>query len=299
MKIRKEYIFAGISIIFWGSSAAVSALMLESLSSFAVLFYGSILASAFLFVLCALTGRLKKLKEIPLKDWIFMIALGVLGMFLYNWFVYMGLQRLKAQQAFIINYLWPILIVLFSCVFLGQKMNLRKSVALLLSFIGVAIVATEGSLQGLGDINLFGVAACLAAAVSYALFSVFNIKVTCDKFAATMIYYATSAILSLILLLTGEGIPMLSLPQWGGMLWYGVLVSGVSYSTWALALDHGDTAKISNLAYITPFVSLVYTYFLLGEAIVLSSFVGLGFIIAGVIIQMERSPKSDKTESAA
>ena len=82
MKIRKEYIFAGISIIFWGSSAAVSALMLESLSSFAVLFYGSILASAFLFVLCALTGRLKKLKDIPLKDWIFMIALGVLGMFL-------------------------------------------------------------------------------------------------------------------------------------------------------------------------------------------------------------------------
>jgi len=295
MNIKKEYIFAGISIVFWGSSAAVSALMLESLSSFAVLFYGSVLAAAFLFLLCAFTGRLKKLKEVPLKEWIFMILLGVLGMFLYNWAVYLGLQRLKAQQAFIINYLWPILIVLFSCVFLGQKMNLRKSVALLLSFIGVAIVATEGNLQGLGDTNLFGVAACLFAAVSYALFSVFNIKVTCDKFAATMIYYATAAVLSFILLITGEGIPMLSLPQWGGMLWYGVLVSGVAYSTWALALDHGDTAKISNLAYITPFVSLIYTYFLLGEAIVLSSFVGLGFIIAGVIIQMERSKKSSKS----
>ena len=287
MNIKKEYIFAGISIIFWGSSAAVSALMLESLSSFAVLFYGSTLACAFLFALCAFTGRLKQLKEIPLKDWAFMIALGILGMFLYNWFVYMGLQRLKAQQAFIINYLWPILIVLFSCVFLGQNMNLRKSVALLLSFIGVSIVATEGSLQGLGDINLAGVAACMAAAVSYALFSVFNIKVTCDKFAAPMIYYFTSAVLSFVLLITGEGIPMLSLPQWGGMLWYGVLVSGVSYSTWALALDHGDTAKISNLAYITPFLAMVVAHFVLGDPITLWSVGGLAVIVAGIFLQMK------------
>ena len=92
---------------------------------------------------------------------------------------------------------------------------------------------------------------------------------------------------------------MIALPQVAGFAWNGILIMATATVTWALALKHGGTAKISNLAYITPFVSLVYTYFMLGEAIVLSSFVGLGFIIAGVIIQMERSPKSDKTESAA
>jgi len=285
----KEYIYAAIAICFWGSTAAVSALLLEDLHTITVLFYNCLLASAFLFVLCLVTGRLGQLKTMGAKELCKVCLLGLLGMFAYNLLLFIGLTRLSAQQAFIINYLWPILTVAFSCIVFRRKLTARKGLALAVSFVGVIIVATEGSLAGLGKIDLPGVLACVGAAACYALFSVLNMKVTkCDKYVATMLYYGVSAVLSLVLLpLAGPFTPLDGM-QWVGMLWSGVLVNGVAYTMWALALDKGETAKISNLAYITPFLSLVYTYFLLHEQIKPASFVGLAVVILGVLMQMER-----------
>ena len=136
--------------------------------------------------------------------------------------------------------------------------------------------------------------ACVIAAICYALFSVLNMKVTCDKFVAMMIYYIIMTILLLGGLYFSRGeIPSLSLYQFGGMLWNGIFVYGLPYTTWALALDIGDTAKLSNLAYLTPFVSLIYIYVFLHEPISISSFVGLAFILSGVVIQMQ-SAKVEK-----
>jgi len=56
-----------------------------------------------------------------------MILIGSLGVFFYNYFLLLGTARLKAQTAFVINELWPALIILFSCWILKEKMNLGIS----------------------------------------------------------------------------------------------------------------------------------------------------------------------------
>lgn len=285
--MKKEYLLAGVSILFWGSSASVTRLMMSSLSSIDMLFYGGITAVGFLICLNFFTGRLEKLRSIRPAQLVQMCLLGLLGMSLASVSLYLGMTRLKTQQAYIINYLWPILVVVFSWPILGERMTPRKSIALLLSFFGVAIVASEGNLTNLTQVDLVGVLACVVAAASYALFSVLNVKVTCDKFVAMMVYYASStAAALLILLFDGRPFPILGLPQLGGMLWMGVLTSGLAYTTWAIAMDIGDTAKLSNLAYITPFVSLIFIYILLKEPILWSSYVGLIFIVLGVVVQI-------------
>lgn len=284
--MRLEYVFAGISILFWGSTAAVSTLMMDELSSMSIVCYGGLAATVFLFLVNLFTGRLKQLRGLKPAELLRLGLLGLLGMFFMNLSLYFGLARLKAQQAFIINYLWPILIVLFSCLLLGQRMTVRKASALLLSFFGVAVVATEGNFADLGQVDMRGVIACVCGAVCYALFSVLNVKlVTCDKFLAMMIYYGATTLAGLLSLLLSGPLPALTLPQVGGMLWVGVLTNGLGYTTWALAMDRGDTAKLSNLAYLTPFVSLIYIWVLLHEPIGLSSYVGLLFIMAGVVVQ--------------
>lgn len=284
--MRLEYVFAGISILFWGSTAAVSTLMMDELSSMSIVCYGGLAATVFLFLVNLFTGRLKQLRGLKPAELLRLGLLGLLGMFFMNLSLYFGLARLKAQQAFIINYLWPILIVLFSCLLLGQRMTGRKALALLLSFFGVAIVATEGNFADLGQVDMMGVLACVCGAVCYALFSVLNIKlVTCDKFVAMMIYYGATTLTALLALLASGPLPALTLPQVGGVLWIGVLTNGLGYTTWALAMDRGDTAKLSNLAYLTPFVSLIYIWILLHEPIGMSSYVGLVFIMAGVLVQ--------------
>ena len=82
---------------------------------------------------------------------------------------------------------------------------------------------------------------------------------------------------------------------------WGMVTNGLAYTTWALAMDLGNTAKLSNLAYLTPFLSLVYIFFLLHEPILLSSYLGLVFILAGVLLQVwkfpARRPRAARTQS--
>lgn len=291
--MKKEYLLAGISILSWASTAAVGTLMMDSLSELAVVFYNSLAATVFLLVVSAVTGRLRLLRTLRPKTLCLLSALGLLGMFLMSVFFYYGLARLEAQQAYIINYLWPILIVFFSWLILKQPMTARTCAALLLSFFGVIIVATEGSLTDLAGVDMSGVVACLLGACCYALFSVLNMRVQCDKFVAMLVYYAATTVVSLLCLLVQGSVPVLTAAQWGGTLWLGMVTNGLAYTTWALAMDRGDTAKLSNLAYLTPFLSLVYIFFLLHEPIRLSSYVGLVFILSGVLLQVGADRSAD------
>ena len=283
--MKKEYLLAGVSILSWGSTAAVTTLMMDSLSALDMAFYNGLAATVFLLVACAATGRLPLLRTLRLKSLCLLSALGLLGMFFMSIFFYHGLARLNAQQAYIINYLWPILIVFFSWLILKRPMTVRTCVALLLSFFGVIIVATEGNLTNLAQVDFIGVLSCVLGACCYALFSVFNMRVQCDKFVAMLVYYGATTAVSFLCLLFQGPIPVLTAVQWGGTLWLGVVTGGLAYTTWALAMDRGDTAKLSNLAYLTPFLSLVYIYFLLHEPIHMSSYVGLVFILSGVLLQ--------------
>ena len=203
--MKKEYLFAGISILFWGSVASINALMLGSLSSIHVIFYSSLIAALFLFLLSLFTGRLKLLSSISPKGFLYLGLLGMLGMFFTNLGLLVGQTYLKAQQALIINYIWPILVVLFSWPLLGQRMTVQKSAALLMSFLGVAVVAAEGNFESLTQISLPGLLACMTGAASYALFAVLNVKVSCDKFLAMLVYLTTATLASLLMLLAGGG----------------------------------------------------------------------------------------------
>lgn len=83
------------------------------------------------------------------------------------------------------------------------------------------------------------------------------------------------------------------------MVWNGVICNALPYLTWALALDIGNTAVIANLAYLTPFVSLLVTHFVLGENITVFSVLGLLLIVLGIAIQILADKSGTRTGRAA
>ena len=86
-------------------------------------------------------------------------------------------------------------------------------------------------------------------------------------------------------LLTENWVPIQGI-QWLGILWLGVVVDAVAYLLWALALKTAEnTAKIANIAYLTPFLSLVVSAVFLKEKIQVRAFVALVFIIGGILLQ--------------
>jgi drug/metabolite transporter (DMT)-like permease len=200
---------------------------------------------------------------------------------------------MAASQAFIINYLWPVMSVVFACIILKEKLTTRIVVALAMSFFGVLTVAGKE----LGDFSsgsFLGVVLCVLAAVSYGLFTALCGKWDYDYLVSMMIsFFSTFILTSCINLASGEALSI-GFSQILGFAWNGIFVMAIATVTWALALKKGGTAKISNLAYITPFLSLVWTFFILKEPIRLLSVLGLVLIVIGIFIQLKGTKKTQK-----
>lgn len=108
-----------------------------------------------------------------------------------------------------------------------------------------------------------------------------------------MIYYFIAILISLIYVLVKESYFVLSVPEITGLIWIGVFTNAIAFTTWALALSKGDTAKISDPAYITPFLSLVWTSLVLKEKLSIYSVSGLIVIVSGIFIQLRRKNNED------
>jgi len=284
MKLNKGYLYVSLASILWASTAAVSKLLLAYLDNLQVLFFSTLFASISLLIISVAQGKFAVVKTYTLKDYAIFALMGFIGVFLYRFFLQAALLLMPAQEAFIVNYTWPIMVVIFAWIILKEKMTSKKVVGLLLSFTGVVIVTTKGDFSVL-NFSIGGVFFALAGAVVYGFYSVLGKRQTYEKFTSTTFFYIFSFLFSTIALLIFSSVPLLSLNQLGGLLWLGVFPSGLAFVFWLLALKHGDVAKISNLIFMTPFLSLIYIYFLLGEKVLLSSVVGLVVIVAGILIQ--------------
>lgn len=284
--MKKAYLYAGTSILFWSTIATVSKLLLSTLNSNQVLMFSALFAAVALFFVNLFTGKLKILKTYKPKDFLTTILICSPGTFFYYVFLYSGTAKMAASQAFIINYLWPIMSVVFACIILKEKLTVRKIIAFALSFLGVLTV-TGGELLHFNAQSLIGVVLCILAAVSYGSFTALNRKWNYDYNLSMMLSFFVSFLLTLIINALGVGIPTITLPQILGFAWNGFFVMAAATVTWALALRDGGTAKISNLAYITPFLSLFWTFIVLKEPIKPLSVLGLCIIVLGIVIQLK------------
>ena len=285
--MKKSYFYALVSVFFWSTTTTVSKLLLHSISTMQVLAVSSVFATLFLLMVNVFKGNLKQLKSYQPRDYLVLVGVGFLGMFLYRMLLFFGVARMLASQAMIVNYLWPIMAVLASCVILREKLTVRKAIAVVMSFLGVVIVTTGGNAAGLSGSDLTGTVLVAVAAVFYGLFVAINKRLQYDSFVSMMFYNAVAAICAILgTLFSGETL-LLTLSQNLGLVWVGVCNTAIGFVAWDLAMKTGDTAKVANIAYITPFLSLVVAYFLLGDPITVWSVGGLVVIVAGIFLQMK------------
>ena len=293
--MKKHYLYAAISIFGWSTVATVVKILLGTMNSIQVLSISALFASIFLLVVGLVTGRIKKLKTYTPRDYLMSVLISLPGTFFYYIFYYTGTSYMLASQAFIVNYLWPIMCVMFACIILKEKLTLVKTIALFLSFIGVIITVGKDILLFEWD-TLIGTIFCILGAVSYGIFTALNKKCKYEKPNTMMIGLFASFIITSCISISQYGLPSLSGGQVLGIIWNGVVTIGISNTLWQMAIESGDTSKISNLAYITPILSMVWTSLILKETITIQSVIGLAVILLGILIQLWTGSK--KKESA-
>ena len=284
-KAKVSYLFAGTAILMWSTVSTISKLLLGEMDSYKVLCVSTFFATLAMLVINLCSKKLPIMRAYKLKDYCKMAVIGLPGVFFYYAFYYAGAARMPASQAFIVNYLWPIMSILFVCLLLKEKMTLRKILAVGLSFLGVFTVAGDDLIHFQVE-TLIGMAFCLAGAVCYGLFTALNKKSSYDKQVSMTVAMFVAFLPSLVIVLARGGDLRLSAAQLPGILWNGVFTMALANLTWTLALASGNTAKISNLAYITPFLSLVWSFLILKEPVQLPAILGLCLIVAGILIQL-------------
>lgn len=289
------YIYAGVTIFMWSTIAVISKLLLGKFNNFQVLWMSSLLGSVMLIILNTASGIIKQLKKFKLKDYLIVLLAGLPGTLLYYVFYYAGTDILpSASQSFIINYLWPIMSVVFACVINKEKMTFRKAIAIAVSFLGIAIVASKDLLVPSTvalSVSLLGALMCILGAISYGLFTALTNRFNYEKSLMMMISFIATFLITTIIngvrgdLFLPTGVEIL------GFVWNGMFVMALASTAWAIALNMGDTAKISNLAYITPFLSLIWTALILKEKLSIFSVLGLIVIVLGIFIQLKEKKR--------
>ena len=291
--MRKSYLYASITVLIWATLATVVKIILSDIPNFEALTISSVFAFVFLLIMNIVNGSFKELKHYRLKDYLMMSGLGFLGLFLYSALYYYGISALSSQEACILNYLWPLMIVVFACILLKEKLTARKLIAMGMSFAGIVVLTVgTGGAASSGN-RLWGIVACVTAAVCYGLFSVLNKKHSLNQNITMMWIWLTVSVCSLVSGMIFEKWQPIVGIQWLGLGWLGVVVNAVAYLLWAIALKNAeDSAKVANLAYLVPFLSIVLSSVVLKERITVNMVIAVVLIVGGILLQSIRLRRS-------
>ena len=132
---------------------------------------------------------------------------------------------------------------------------------------------------------------CFAAAVCYGLFNALSKKANYDSGFINMLSFFVTFVITTVILALKKDFFTLSFTEFLGFTWNGVFTMAIPNTLWVLALKKGNTAKISNLAYITPFLSMVWTMLFLREPLNVFSIIGLVIMVCGILIQLKEPEK--------
>lgn len=289
---NKAYFFAISAVLLWSTIASAFKITLEYIDYIQLLLLASVFSSIALFGILLIQGKFHLLKQIHKKDILHSALLGFLNPFLYYLVLLKAYTLLKAQEAGTLNYIWPITLVLLSIPLLKQKINWISIVAIFTSFFGIIIISTEGKIGSLEFREPFGVFLALISSVFWALYWIYNVKDKRDEILKLLMNFIFGTIYILVVVLLFSDISNIKLQGLWGSLYIGLFEMGITYLLWLKALKFSvNTAKVSNLVYISPFISLIIIRNVVGEQILISTLIGLVFIISGIIIQQFSSSK--------
>lgn len=283
---NQAYWFAAIAIFFWSTVASAFKLSLAYLTPIQLVFYATLFSIAALFVIILLQRKLHLLRQYPKKVMVRLVPLSLLNPCLYYIVLFKAYDLLSAQEAMAINYSWVVMMVLLSIPILKQQMRFKAFLGVVVSYIGVLVIATKGNLLALEFSDTLGVILALSTTVIWALFWLFNTKKSHDIVVSLFLIFLFSLPFVVLAVFLGSTFELPSINGLLGAAYIGLFEMGITFVLWQSALSRSSTvARVTSLAFVTPFLSLAVLYFVLGEVIMFSTVLGITLIIVGLLAQ--------------
>lgn len=286
MKDQRRATLLGLAtVLLWSTVATAFKLALRHLSPVALLAWSATVSLLVLTGVVTARRGWTALRRAPRRDLLLAGALGVINPCLYYLILFEAYDRLPAQVAQPLNYTWALTLTWLSVPLLGQRLRRRDLLAGLICYAGVAVISTGGDLRDWRSVDPGGVALALGSTLLWALYWLGNARSRLEPASGLLVNFAV-------------GTPLVLLYGWArrdlgcdgpgllGALYVGAVEMGFTFVIWLTALKLAEnTSRVANLIFLSPFLSLVFIQFVLGESVRPATLGGLALIVGGLAWQ--------------
>ncbi len=285
-KQGKAYLFGLAAVLLWSTVATAFKISLRYLDPIQLLLLSSITSILTLGTVLVFQKKLKEVISLSKKQYALAFGLGLLNPVLYYLILFRAYYLLPAQEAQPINYTWALTLTFLSIPLLKQKISKRDIISGLTGYFGVYIISTHGNIFSLQFSNTNGVVLAFVSTIIWALYWIYNTKNDMDPVVGLFLNFLFGLPFILIVCYLFSSFYINSIQGLFGAVYVGIFELGIAFICWLMTLKlSSNTAKVGNLIFISPFLSLVFIHFFVGEKILSSTFIGLIFIMLGLLIQ--------------
>jgi drug/metabolite transporter (DMT)-like permease len=283
---KKAYLFAGLTVLFWSTVATAFKIALREYDFIQLIFYISGVTVILLFFYLAIQGKTNQIFRQTRKQWLVSMGMGALNPLIYYLVLFKAYSLLPAQIAQPLNMIWPIVLTLLSVPLLKQKIGWISILALLISFTGVLLISSQGGTSGFKNVNLTGVCLALFSSVLWALYWIFSVRDKRDEIIKLFLNFVFGFLYLAVAVALFSNFRIQWNQSFMAIIHAGIFEVGITYVLWLKAMNlTTSNAKIGNIVFISPFISLIFIHFILKETLFVTTFAGLILIVAGIFVQ--------------
>lgn len=269
-----------VTILLW-SSLALFTVFSGDIPPFELLSISFFIASFIGLVMLKKQKRsVSDLFKIPLKVYF----IGVSGLFGYHFFYFLAIKNAPAVEANLINYLWPLLIVVFSSFLPNEKLKWYHILGTLLALFGAFLLVSKGGSLEFDTRYTYGYIYALIAAVVWSSYSVISKTLSHIPTYAVTGFCLVTAFFSIVAHLIFETTVYPTFTQFLASIMLGLGPVGGAFYLWDFAVKNGDIKILGSLSYLAPLLSTLLLIFVGIASMNIYIAMACFFIIVGSVI---------------
>ena len=290
MEAKRGNIYGVLAILLW-STLALFSILTTRIPAFELTAMAFTVASIIgLFVLRKQKITFATLFKIPIKVYVF----GILGLFGYHFFYFLAIKNAPAVEANLINYLWPLLIVVFSAFLPNEKLRWFHILGATLGLIGAFFLVSKGGSFSFESQYMWGYIFAVIAALTWSSYSVISRTLAHIPTYAVTGFCMVTVILSSICHFIFEATVIPTSSELFGALMLGLGPVGGAFYLWDYGVKNADIKLLGSISYFTPLLSTLLLVFLGYANFTLAITLACVFIILGSFISSAQYLKAIK-----